>query len=232
MIVVVHASGTAVTAGALVGAVATAVAIYLLAIKQGVPATAWCSSASASPPMLDALVAYLLTRAELYDAQRADGLAHRQPQRAGLGVRPTARRRARRRSCPSSLVVARQLRALELGDDAAARPRRPARALEAARSLLAGAALAAVATAAAGPVGFVALVAPQIARRLVGGRSLGAGPRRRWSAPLLVRRRRPRRPPAVRPDRAARRRHHRRLGAPYLLWLLARANRSDGLTGG
>ncbi len=42
--------------------------------------------------------------------------------------------------------------------------------------LLTATALAAVATASAGPIAFVALVAPQIARRLVGERSLGLVP--------------------------------------------------------
>lgn len=66
---------------------------------------------------------------------------------------------------PAVLVLARQLRLLELGDDLAstlAGRAGPGRAA----LLTCGVGLAALATAAAGPIGFVALVAPQIVRRL------------------------------------------------------------------
>uniref|UniRef100_UPI00397C2FC5 iron chelate uptake ABC transporter family permease subunit n=1 Tax=Salmonella sp. SAL4433 TaxID=3159888 RepID=UPI00397C2FC5 len=73
-------------------------------------------------------------------------------------------------------------------------------------------------------VGFVALVAPQIARRLIGGRSLGLGPAGLVGAAIMVY-----------ADLAARRIFSptelpvgvvtAMIGAPYLLWLLARANK-------
>ena len=112
---------------------------------------------------------------------------------------------------------------LELGDDTATglggRVERSRGAL-----LLTATALAAVATASAGPIAFVALVAPQIARRLVGERSLGLVPSAVFGALLLSA-----------SDLIARRLFAPTelpvgivtaiLGAPYLLFLLARANR-------
>lgn len=89
--------------------------------------------------------------------------------------------------------------------------------------LLTGVALAAVATASAGPVAFVALVSPQVARRLVGARTVALVPSAAFGALLLVA-----------SDLVARRLFAPTelpvgvitavLGAPYLLFLLARAN--------
>jgi iron complex transport system permease protein len=124
---------------------------------------------------------------------------------------------------PVALALARALRALELGDDAATglgvRVERSRGAL-----LLTATALAAIGTASAGPVGFVALVSPQIARRLVGERSLALLPAAATGAVLLSA-----------SDLVGRRLFAPTelpvgvitaiLGAPYLLLLLARANR-------
>ena len=90
--------------------------------------------------------------------------------------------------------------------------------------LLVGVALAAVSVSAAGPIAFVALVAPQIARRLVRGSGAALLPSAAVGALLLVA-----------ADLLARRIFAPTelpvgiatavLGAPYLLVLLARANR-------
>jgi iron complex transport system permease protein len=124
---------------------------------------------------------------------------------------------------PVVLLVARHIRALELGDDAA---RGLGVRVERSRAvlLLAGVALAAVATASAGPIGFVALMAPQITRQLVGGRALGLLPAAAGGA-LLV----------VASDLVARQLFApielpvglitAILGAPYLLYLIARSDR-------
>lgn len=124
---------------------------------------------------------------------------------------------------PVAVGLARHLRALELGDDTA---RGLGTRVEPARGalLLAGVALAAVGTASAGPVGFVALVAPQIARRLVGDRTLALLPAAACGA-LIV----------VSADLVGRRLFAPTelpvgvitaiVGAPYLLFLLARANK-------
>jgi iron complex transport system permease protein len=124
---------------------------------------------------------------------------------------------------PVVLLVARHIRALELGDDAA---RGLGVRVERSRAVLlvAGVALAAVATASAGPIGFVALMAPQITRQLVGGRALGLLPAATGGA-LLV----------VASDLGARQLFApielpvglitAVLGAPYLLYLIARSDR-------
>ncbi|MCB0971004.1 MAG: iron chelate uptake ABC transporter family permease subunit [Acidimicrobiales bacterium] len=221
-IVVTEAGSTSVTAAALAGSLLTVVAIYLLALERGLSSYRLVLVGIGITALAQAVVAYLLTRAELYDAQRATvwltgslngrGWEYVRPLTAVFVV-----------GVPLALVASRQLRALELGDDAAAGLgvglRRSKLALT-----LAGAGLAAAATAAAGPVGFVALVSPQIARRLVGERTPGLVPAgligaaivvyadllgRRIAAPTEL-------PVGV--VTAV-------IGAPYLLVLLARTNR-------
>jgi iron complex transport system permease protein len=124
---------------------------------------------------------------------------------------------------PAAAGLARHLRVLELGDDTA---RGLGVRIEASRRalLLTGVALAAVSTASAGPVAFVALVAPQIARRLTDERTLALFPAAACGALLLVS-----------ADLLSRRLFAPTelpvgvftaiLGAPYLLYLLARSNR-------
>src|SRR5690606_9711119 len=90
--------------------------------------------------------------------------------------------------------------------------------------LVVASSLAAVATAATGPIAFVALIAPQIGRRLVGGRPLALLPGAACGAlPLSSADLVGRRPfaPAELPVGIV----TSLLGAPYLLYLLARANR-------
>jgi len=212
-IVVIGAGATAVTTSALVGAIATIAVIYLLAIKKGLSSYRLVLIGIGMTAMLEAVVSYLLTRAKLYDAQRATvWLTGSLNGRGWEYVRPLSIAMAV--LVPLTMITTRQLRALELGDDAAAGLgvglRRSKLALA-----LAGAALAAVATAAAGPVAFVALIAPQIARRLTAERR---GRRRRRSQ-----RRRARR--AFAPTELPVGVVTAIIGAPYLLWLLARANR-------
>nr|MDT0525236.1 iron chelate uptake ABC transporter family permease subunit [Streptomyces sp. DSM 41633] len=124
---------------------------------------------------------------------------------------------------PLTALAAHALRPLQLGDDAAAGL---GTKVEPSRLALLGCAtaLAGVATAAAGPVAFVAFVAAPIARRLVPGRG-AALPHAALTGALLV----------LVADFAA---QHMLpsvqlpvgvvtsiIGAPYLLFLLARANR-------
>jgi iron complex transport system permease protein len=214
-------SSTAATIAALVGAVAAVVAIYLLAFKQGVSSYRLVLVGIGLTSMLEAVVAWMVTRAQINDAQRAAvwltgslnerGWEHVGPLSVALVV-----------LLPLALVAGRSLRTLELGDDNAAALGVRVRGAKLVLALL-GAALAAVATAAAGPVAFVALVAPQIARRLVGARAIAVLPAALVGAILLVD-----------ADLFARRVFApvelpvgvvtAVIGAPYLLWLLARAN--------
>jgi iron complex transport system permease protein len=206
----------------LIGVNFGAVAIYVLAYKRGVSGYRLVLIGIGVTALLQSVVSYLLTRAEIFDAQRATvwltgslngrGWEHVRPVTIALLV-----------LVPVTVGLARHLRMLELGDDAAmglgVRVEWSRAAL-----LLTATALAALATASAGPVAFVALVAPQIARRLVGGRSLGLIPAAACGALLLVA-----------SDLVGRRVFAPTelpvgvitgiLGAPYLLYLLARANR-------
>ncbi len=221
-IVVVGGGTTLVTGAALGGSALAVAAIYLLAIKDGLSSYRLVLVGIGITAMLDAVVAYLLTRAELYDAQRATvwltgslngrGWEYVVPLTVVLLV-----------LVPLTLVCTRQLRTLELGDEAAQSLGVGLRRSKLALSM-AGAGLAAVATAAAGPVGFVALVAPQIARRIVGPRAAGLLPAALVGAGIMVY-----------ADLLARRVLTpielpvgvvtAIVGAPYLLWLLARSNR-------
>lgn len=222
VIVVARGTSTEISAGALVGALATAVAIYVLAYRQGVTGYRLVLVGIGVTAMLSSVTSYLLTRAEIFQAQQATvwltgslngrGWDHVRPVFVVLVV-----------LLPLTLALGRQLRALQLGDDAA---RGLGTRVETARCglIVSGVGLAAVATASAGPVAFVALVSPQIARRLVGGGTAALGSAALVGAALMVL-----------SDLVARRLFAPTelpvgvitavVGAPYLLWLLARANR-------
>ncbi|MFF8817986.1 FecCD family ABC transporter permease [Leucobacter sp. NPDC015123] len=155
-----------VAIGAFVGGLASAAVVYLLAFKGGVQGFRLIISGIAVSAMLSSLNTWLTLTADLdtalvaavWGAGSLNGMTWSQ---TGLG---------------SLLVVvllivtlafARPLRQLELGDDAAqalgvrVEPARLA-------LMLASVGLIAVVTAAAGPISFIALAAPQIARRVTG----------------------------------------------------------------
>ncbi len=221
IIVVVGGSGLMVSAGALVGALVTAAAIYLLAYRRGVSSYRLVLVGIGISAMLSAVTSYLLTRAEIYDAQRAVvWLTGSLNGRGWDQVRPVVASLVV--LIPATLVLARPLRLLQLGDDTA---KGLGVAVEPSRAtlVLVGVALAAVATAAAGPIAFVAFVAAPIARRLVNA-PLAIVPAALAGAVLVTV-----------SDIVARRVFAPTelpvgvvtgiVGAPYLIWLLARANR-------
>lgn len=171
-LVVLVAAPTApfgLAAGALGGGALTALAVLLLSWRRGRrPAGHRLLLVGIGvSALLQAVNAYLLTRAGLLHAQAAQtwlfgslharGWEHVRPAALGLLV------------CGAALAaLAPGLRRLELGDDAAAAlgthvPRTRLGLLAVAT------ALCAVAVAAAGPISFVALAAPQVARRLTRG---------------------------------------------------------------
>lgn len=221
-IVILHGTSSQVTVGALAGSVATSVAIYALAYTRGITGYRLVLVGIGITAMLGSVTSYLLTRAQIFDAQRATvWLTGSLNGRTWVHVRPLVI--ALIVLVPVAIALARNLRMLELGDDAA---RGVGTRVDGSRAalLLVGVGLAAVSTASAGPISFVALVAPQVARRLVGGRSLALVPSAVCGALLLVS-----------SDLLARRLFAPTelpvgiftaiLGAPYLLYLLARANR-------
>jgi iron complex transport system permease protein len=221
-VVLLDAGGTTVSLYALAGGVVTALAVYLLAYRQGVTGYRLVLVGIGLSAVCTAVTSYLLTRSDLYEARQAvvwltGSLGDRDWDHARpLGV-------ALALLVPVAAGLARPLRLLELGDDTA-RGLGARVELSRAALLLTGTALAAVATASTGPVGFAALVSPQIARRLVGGRSLALLPAAACGALLLVtadlvgRR-------VVAPTELPVGVVTSLVGAPFLLVLLARANR-------
>ncbi|MFF5965665.1 FecCD family ABC transporter permease [Streptomyces collinus] len=166
LVVIVLGSGSAnqVAAGALVGGLVTGLAIYVLAWKRGVHGYRLVLVGIGVSAIVTAVNGYLLTKSDIVDAARAvvwmtGSLDGRDWQQVWPLLALTAV------LVPLVLVNARGLRMMEMGDDVSyALGVR----VERVRLLLMVAAvlLTASATAAAGPVSFVALTAPQLARRL------------------------------------------------------------------
>ncbi|MCK8681237.1 MULTISPECIES: iron chelate uptake ABC transporter family permease subunit [Streptomyces] len=164
VIVLFHGSQAAVAGGAVVGGLVTGVGIYLLAWKRGVHGFRLVLVGIGVAAMLTAATHYMITKADLVDATRAvlwmtgtlDGRDWVQfwPLLAMCAV-----------LIPLVLAFGRPLRMLEMGDDSAyalgVRVERVRVTLMCAAVLLVSAA-----TAAAGPIVFVSLSAPQLARRL------------------------------------------------------------------
>ena len=207
----------------LLGALGSALLIYLLAWQRGTTGyrivlvgigVSWaCTSATS----------YLLAQAKLYEAQQVVGWmvgnlndstwAQATPLLVAMAV-----------LLPITLAMSGWLAALHLGDDVALGLGTP---VQVARLtlLVVGVGLIAFGTAAAGPVAFVALAAPQIAKRLAGTpmpplvTSGVAGAVVVLSSDLLARVLLPDTQLPVGIVTGV-------LGAPFLLWLLARANRA------
>jgi iron complex transport system permease protein len=167
LVIVVGGGGAiGVPAGAIGGGVLATLAVYLLAYRGGVSGHRLVLVGIGVAALLAGLVGYLLTRAEIFDAQRAfvwltgslngRGWEHVRPVGTALLV-----------LLVPALLLERTLRVLALGDAVA---RGLGIRVEPAKLALVGigVALASVATAAAGPVAFVAFVAAPVARRLAG----------------------------------------------------------------
>jgi iron complex transport system permease protein len=184
VILVLHGSMAETALGALIGGCATAVVVYLLAFRGGVQALRLIMVGLGVGAMLLSVNFYLVTRATLQDAVAAQvwlicGLNGRRWEHVvAVGVALAV-------LAPIALVYGRRLALLELGDDTASALGVPVQ-----RSgfvvLALSVALAAVATAAAGPIGFVALAAPQVARRLTGSARTGLGASALVGALLIV----------------------------------------------
>lgn len=164
VIVLFQGGAAAVAGGAVAGGLLTGVAVYVLAWKRGVHGFRLVLVGIGAAAMLTAATQYLITKANLVDATRAvvwmtgslDGRDWAQvwPLLVVCGA-----------LLPLVFAHGPALRVMEMGDDAAyALGVR----VERTRLVLMGSAvlLVAVATAAAGPIAFVSLSAPQLARRL------------------------------------------------------------------
>ncbi|MDN3022001.1 iron chelate uptake ABC transporter family permease subunit [Streptomyces sp. S.PB5] len=166
LVVIVVFSGNAaeVTAGALVGGLVTGAAIYLLAWKQGVHGYRLVLVGVGVSAIVTAVNGYLLTKSTITEASQAVVWMT-----GSLSGRDWDQVWPLLWLCvvlvPYVLGSARALRMMEMGDDVS---NALGVRVERTRGLLLVAAvlLTATATAAAGPVSFVALTAPQLARRL------------------------------------------------------------------
>jgi iron complex transport system permease protein len=164
VITLLGGSGLQISAGALVGGLATAGIVYALAFKRGVSGYRLVLIGIGISALALAANDYLLTHARIEEAVAATvWLVGSLNGRGWDEVRPLAG--ALVVLVPAALLQSRSLRLLEMGDDAA---RALGLRVERARLaiVLVAVALVAVATTAAGPIGFVALAAPQLARRL------------------------------------------------------------------
>nr|WP_069467524.1 iron chelate uptake ABC transporter family permease subunit [Actinacidiphila rubida] len=184
VIVLLKGDANEVAAGSVAGGLLTGLAVYLLAWKRGVHGYRLVLVGIGASAVLSAVNSYLLVKADFVDAARSvvwltgslDGRDWDQvwPLLGACAV-----------LVPLLLWQGPALRLTEMGDDTA---RGLGVRVERVRltAVLAAVLLTASATAAAGPVAFVALTAPQLARRLT--RSPGAGllPSALMGATLLV----------------------------------------------
>jgi iron complex transport system permease protein len=207
---------------AFAGGIVTALIIYVLAYRRGVSSYRLVLVGIGVGEVASALTIYLLTKAQLNDAANATawlagslngrGWESAIPVTISIGI-----------LLPAALMLAASLRVLSLGDDTA---KGVGLGVERTRLslLVVAVALAGAGVAAAGPIAFVAFVSAPIARRLIRGPgpamipSALAGALLVLAADLIGRR-------LFAPTEIPVGIITGIIGAPYLLWLLARANR-------
>lgn len=183
VILVAGGSMLQVAGGAVIGGLVTAVAVYLLAYKRGVQGFRLILVGIAAGAMLQSAVSYMLMRAELIEATGAQvwltgslntrGWGHVLAVGVGMAI-----------VIPVLFGLSRPMRIIEMGDDAAV-----GLGVNAERTrigmLLAATVLAAISVAAAGPIAFIALSAPHLARRLARAPGAVVGPAALMGAMLL-----------------------------------------------
>ncbi|MGW8632094.1 FecCD family ABC transporter permease [Streptomyces sp. NPDC055793] len=174
VILVVNGTYAQLAGGALLGGMATAVAVYVLAHRRGVKGFRLIVVGIGASAMLDSLNTWLILKADLDQAMSAaawgagslNGVSWNQVAVGG--------------ACIAVLLLvagmlSRSLRQMQLGDVVAASQGvrvSPVRL----GLILVGVALTATVTAASGPILFVSLVAPQIAHRLARGAGVALAP--------------------------------------------------------
>jgi iron complex transport system permease protein len=184
-IVVFNASDLVVTGSALAGGLGVAVLVYVLAFRGGgVQGYRLILVGIGISAMLASFISYLILRANILDAQEAyiwltgslNGRDWDDVRIGAVGLVLLA---------PVLVALGPGLRVSEMGDDAA---QALGVAVERTRRLALGfgAALCAVAVLCAGPITFVALAAPQIARRLTGSPTVQVIPAMALGALLLL----------------------------------------------
>jgi iron complex transport system permease protein len=173
-----------VGAGALMGGMAAAGAVYLLTIRHGLQGERLILTGIGTGAMLSAFNEYLITRADLERAEAAktwlfgslNGIAWHQAQVLAIGIVVLL---------PCALLLAPRLRMLAMGDDLATGL---GLAVQRSRLMLMGVAVAltALATAMGGPINFLALAAPPLAQFLCRSPSAGLVPVAAMGALLMV----------------------------------------------
>ena len=163
-IVTLGLTGVAVSLLAIAGAVLTAFVMYVLAWRHGVSSYRLILIGIGIGAIATSVTSYLLTKARVEIAQQAliwltgslNGRDWSNVRSMGITLAVLA---------PLTVFMVHRLRILQLGDETAYGL---GLRVESSRLglIVIGVLLAAVATAAAGPIGFVAFVAPPIARRL------------------------------------------------------------------
>ena len=223
-IVVLSLDGTAVSTLAVAAALGVAIVIYALSYKGGVAGTRLILIGIGVGAMLNSVVSYVLTKAGQWDYQEAlrwltgslNGTTWTAVLPALVALLVLA---------PVLLGQAKNLSALQLGDDTAA-----ALGVRVERTrviaIVAAVGLVAFATAACGPIAFVSFLAGPIAARIVGPHGSLLVPAALVGA-LLV----------LVADLAGQFAFDTRfpvgvvtgvLGAPYLIYLIVRTNRAGG----
>jgi iron complex transport system permease protein len=226
MITVFHASSAGVVAGALGGGLLTALLVYVLAYQRGLAASRLVLVGIGIGFASAAAVDYMITRAQIYDVQRAvvwltgslNGRTWDHVRTIGIALVVLA---------PLVVLAQRSLDRLELGDDTAAALGVRVGPTKLFLILLA-VGLAALAVAAAGPIVFIAFVSAPIARRIAS--TPGAcvvpaacvGALLTTAADLAARR-------VLAPTELPVGIATAVIGAPYLLWLLTRRARTGAL---
>ncbi|RBQ19151.1 hypothetical protein DP939_14450 [Spongiactinospora rosea] len=182
--IVLGGGATLTAAGAIGGGLVTATVVFALSSKGGPHGVRLVLIGLGVTAMLGSVNSYLLTRSRLHLSQDAHiwliGTLHG---RTWGSVQTIAVFLAV--LFPIAVLLGRQLRMLEMGDDAAR-----ALGVEVDRArvalILLGVALAGVAVASAGPIPFVALVAPQLALMLTRGPGVGVTAAGAMGAALLL----------------------------------------------
>jgi iron complex transport system permease protein len=164
VILVIDGSYLQLAGGALLGGTAIALVVYLLAYRRGVQGFRLIVVGIGVSAMLGSLNTWLILKADLEQAMSAaawgagslNGVSWNHVAVGGAAVSVLL---------AAAGMLSRPMRQMELGDDAAAALGvrvSPARL----GLIVVGVALTATVTAASGPIAFISLVAPQIARRL------------------------------------------------------------------
>lgn len=184
VVVLFQGSAAAASFGAGAGGLITGLAIYGLAWRQGIHGYRLVLVGIGGAAILAAVNSYLLTKADIADAARAMFWIT-----GSLNGRDWSQFWPLLVACvvlvPMAVAQGRSLRMLELGDDSASalgvRVERTRLLL-----LIIAVLLTAAATAAAGPISFVALTAPQLARRLTRATGPNLAPAATMGALLVV----------------------------------------------